>query len=197
MDKKDLIAKKSFKQFLKYGVHCVTIDDITGLCGVSKKTIYKYFDSKNDLLAYIADIQKNKLKKRLKNYPVKYPNAIISLNTFFKNINTVFSGNSPEILYELKKYYPTIYIEILKFKNAIILPFIKENINQGIKEGLYKNNLNIDELSKSYDAILNMIFMDYMLTNSKIERLQTIIFLNSFFLHRLVSIIGLKELKKL
>lgn len=197
MKKKDEIIDRSFKLFLQFGVQHITMDDVANECAISKKTIYKYFENKNDLLCHIIKFQAIELETNLKAYPKKFPNALTSLKSFFDNINAVFNKISPVFVKETKKFYPNIYIEILKLKNTIILPFIKENIKQGKKEKFYKSNLIDDELSKSYDTILNMIFMDYFFTGSKREQQQSITFLNNLFLHRLVSIKGLKELSKL
>jgi hypothetical protein len=173
------------------------MDDVANECGISKKTIYKHFENKNDLLHHAIENQVNKLEINLKTYPGKFPNAVISLKSFFDNITFAFNKISPAFVREIKKFYPNIYIEILKLKNTIILPFIKENINQGKKEKLYKNNLIDDEFSKSYNIILNMIFMNSFSTNSKEEQHQSIVFFNNLFLHRLVSIKGLNELNKI
>lgn len=193
-NKKVVIIEKSTELFLSYGVQHITMDDIANKCGISKKTIYKYFENKNDLLLYVVEIQEHKIKNTLKGFPEKYLNAIISLNMFFEFINSLFNSASPFIIKELKKYYPTIYIQLLKIKKAVILPFISENIKQGKRENLYKEKLNEYELSKSYDTILNIIFINYLSTNSNLDQQQAIGFLNHLFLHRLVSLKGLEIL---
>ncbi len=47
---KEVILKKTGDIFLKLGFKSVTMDDIASELGVSKKTIYKYFKNKEELV---------------------------------------------------------------------------------------------------------------------------------------------------
>ena len=47
---KEQIISKSKDMFLKLGFKSVTMDDIASEMGISKKTIYKYFSNKDDLI---------------------------------------------------------------------------------------------------------------------------------------------------
>tara|TARA_R110001583_G_scaffold83317_6_gene220245 strand:+ start:59 stop:682 length:624 start_codon:yes stop_codon:yes gene_type:complete len=195
-NKKVVLIEKSTELFLTYGIQHVSMDDIADKCGISKKTIYKFFENKNDLLLQIITIKIKKLKQILKIYPKKHSNSVKVLYTFFEDIKLIMNKISPILFIEIKKHYPNIFIEILKIKTYTLLPFISENIKQGKEEKLYKNNLKATDLCKSYDTMFNMIFMNYY-NNSKSEQQTSISFLNNLFLHRLVSTKGLEELNKL
>ena len=47
---KDHIVHKASELFLNYGFKSVTMDDIAQELGISKKTIYTYFNTKSDLV---------------------------------------------------------------------------------------------------------------------------------------------------
>ena len=47
---KETILKKAGEIFLKYGFKSVTMDDIANDLGISKKTIYKHFKNKVELV---------------------------------------------------------------------------------------------------------------------------------------------------
>ena len=49
METKDRILKGAEELFLKYGIKSITMDDIAKHLGVSKKTIYQYYSSKDQL----------------------------------------------------------------------------------------------------------------------------------------------------
>ena len=65
-NKKVVLIEKSTELFLAYGIQHVSMDDIADKCGISKKTIYKFFENKNDLLLHIITIKIKKLKQILK-----------------------------------------------------------------------------------------------------------------------------------
>ena len=48
---KDKIVEVALEQFLKHGIRSMTIKKLIGPMGISTKTVYKYFSSKEDLLA--------------------------------------------------------------------------------------------------------------------------------------------------
>ncbi|WP_298367120.1 helix-turn-helix domain-containing protein [uncultured Lutibacter sp.] len=48
--KKDLILQTALELFSEYGTQQTTMDAIANDCEISKKTIYKYFNNKSDLI---------------------------------------------------------------------------------------------------------------------------------------------------
>ena len=67
MDKdiKISILKSTIKVFNKKGLK-LTMDDVTDYMGISKKTIYKYFDSKEQIFEQIVDYIFDDIKRREK-----------------------------------------------------------------------------------------------------------------------------------
>lgn len=193
IDKGNIILKKSLELFFNYGVQHITMDDIAEKCNISKKTIYKYFDNKNDLLHQIIKLQVKELQDVICANKQKKTNALEELVLFFKYINNLSHTIVPAFGKELKKYHPAIFLETYKYKNTIILPFVIENIKKGKNEGLYNKNINAEEICDSFDNISKNFFSDVFLLDTNKASID---FLNSLFLHRLVSVKGLEILKK-
>ena len=63
--RKKMILEQSANMFFNYGIQHITMDDIAKKCGVSKKTIYKYFENKDDLLHQVIELQIKELKKEI------------------------------------------------------------------------------------------------------------------------------------
>jgi AcrR family transcriptional regulator len=55
LDIKDKILKESQVLFWKYGVKSVTMDDISKHLGISKKTIYQYFQEKDEIVCLVTE----------------------------------------------------------------------------------------------------------------------------------------------
>ncbi|WP_417874892.1 TetR/AcrR family transcriptional regulator [Xanthomarina gelatinilytica] len=194
MNTKNKIVEQSLKLFFNYGIQHITMDDIAEKCGVSKKTIYKYFENKDDLLHQIIELQVKELKEVINKNQLKKINALEELNLFFKYINGLSRNISATFGKELKKYHSSIFIKVIKYKKTIILPFVLQNIKKGKEEGLYKKNLNAEGICDSFDDISKVVFLDGFFNNSGTNK-NTLEFLHSLFLHRLVSVKGLKILK--
>jgi transcriptional regulator with XRE-family HTH domain len=191
LNKRNSIIEQSLALFFNFGIQHITMDDIAKKCGVSKKTIYKYFENKSDLLQAVIKLQVDELKEYLNEINSNSANSLEELHGFFKYVNSISHTISPSFTKELKKYHPDNYIEVFKYKNEIIVPFVIKNIDRGKHEGLYKSNLNAEEICDSFDNVSKIVFTENFLfdTNKR-----SIDFLNSLFLYRLVSIKGLEVL---
>ncbi|NIJ46394.1 AcrR family transcriptional regulator [Wenyingzhuangia heitensis] len=193
---KNHILKVSKALFFSFGIQNISMDDIANKCGVSKKTIYKHYENKSNLLSQTIVLQVEELKSNLTKTSAVSRNALEELHSFFKYINEISYVISPVYGKELKKFYPNKYMEVFQFKNEIIIPFVLQNIEKGIEEGLYKQELNIQETYESFDNISKIIFTSEASYSYQTNK-NAVAFLNSLFMYRLVSVTGLKLLNEL
>jgi hypothetical protein len=193
MNQKYTIIEKSSKLFLKNGVHVISMDDISSNCNISKKTIYKYFLNKDDLVNEVICYQIKEIELQLNICTINSLNSIIELNCFFNILKTFILTISPTFYKDLKTSYPNIYKKLLNFIESDIVPFLQQNILRGKKENFYKFDLKSKYLSQSYNLIYQILISDNFFKNIEKNK-GAIDFLNALYLHRLVSIKGLKFL---
>src|SRR6188768_2422393 len=63
METGEKILYKAYELFKRYGVRSVTMDEIAGQCGVSKKTVYQFFEDKDTLVESIMTAMIDKSQK--------------------------------------------------------------------------------------------------------------------------------------
>ena len=97
--RKKMILEQSANMFFNYGIQHITMDDIAKKCGVSKKTIYKYFENKDDLLHQVIELQIKELKKEI------FENKQIKIAENQKNIYTCSNLLDADKLYKNLFYY--------------------------------------------------------------------------------------------
>jgi hypothetical protein len=83
-------------------------------------------------------------------------NAIEELLMVSKLISQFLKDVNPSATYDLQKYYPEIWRNISRDRRDHIYQQISDNMKRGIKEGLYRNDLNIDIISHFYLFRLEM-----------------------------------------
>ena len=159
---KDTIIKVS-ELYLKYGIKSVTMDDVARELSISKKTLYQYFKDKDELVKKVIEYHVSFLHKEMQNLISKKVNAIEELLLVSKFTSQFLKQINPSVTYDLKKYYPEIWKNINLGQRDHIFCSIKENMKKGIKEGLYRKDLNIDiiahfylfriEMSQTFDLI--------------------------------------------
>ena len=146
------LLERSSVVFMKYGLKSVTMDDLCREIGVSKKTIYKYFEDKNDLVLTIIRFKVDMDKEACHAFTNSALNAIDELVNISRFVIEQFSNMNPSVFLDLRKHYPEAWKHMHDHKWEFVLNNIRENIIRGKKENLYRENLNPDIISRYYVA---------------------------------------------
>ena len=155
----DKIISASEKLFMTYGLKSISMDDIATSLGISKKTIYKHIISKDTLIRATL-LQYLKRDKRIVNQIVTdSENAIASIIEIGRHIINMSRRLKPTLVFDLKKYHKQNWNLIEEHHFDFIQEVIKQNIERGIEEGLYRDNLNPLIIAKLYVG-KNLIIAD-------------------------------------
>ena len=148
MDVKERIKEKAFEMFLKFGIRSVSMDEIAGQLGMSKKTLYQHFSEKNELVeaVVVEDIRHD--QEDCLNVCTKAGNAVEEVFLIIRFVMKQLREMNPMVLYDLQKFHPTAFSHFERHKEEFMLKMVKENMERGIKEELYREDLNIDILSR-------------------------------------------------
>ena len=143
METKNEIINAAEKLFFKYGISSISVDDITHELSISKKTFYENFTNKSELINQIAMGFLIKTDKVLDDIENKEDviDKIIALYTFllelFKICNATF-------IYDIKKYYPDIFIMFDEYKDNALKNLLIEFINKGKRDGVFVEDFEPD-----------------------------------------------------
>ena len=166
MEEKERILQQTETKFFRNGFYKTTRDEIAVELRMSKKTIYKFFPSKDDLVKAITKFFMNKMKNKILPVLNSDKNAIEKLGDLINVLAKASERISAERLEDLKKYYPSLWNEIDKFRTEMMFGNITKVIDQGKKEGLfvdYPTNIIMHVLVASVRSIVNP---DFILNNN-------------------------------
>ena len=124
------------------------MDDIAAMLGMSKKTLYLSFKSKDEL---VFSVVQNLIQKNHEFCNLALIGSQNAIDELFKNLeflNEIFQPLNPSILFDLKKHHKDSFELVEKFKNEFVLEKITANLKRGIAEGLFRDNINIDIVAK-------------------------------------------------
>jgi AcrR family transcriptional regulator len=151
MDEKKLcLLEKIAVLYNKYGIRSVTMDDIATELGISKKTIYEVFEDKNDMVKELILHQMRLMDKEFLETSNQKLNAIETLLSISDIITRYVTEISPSFNFDLMKYHPDAWKLMVEFKRERVFNHVKENLIIGIKEGLYRSDLNPDVIARLY-----------------------------------------------
>lgn len=151
---KDKIIKKATDMFLKLGFKSVTMDDIAGEMCISKKTIYKYFCNKEVLIEEGTSAMHNEVYKIIDEIVTKNYNAIEENFEIRKMFKEMFKSVNDSPIYQLKKHYPEIYSKMMASKLDDCNVMFRQNIEKGISQGLYRENLDVEKYIRFYYMLI-------------------------------------------
>lgn len=151
---KDKIISKAKEMFLKLGFKSITMDDIACEMCISKKTIYKYFSNKDVLIEESIQAVHKEVQTTLNKISEKNYNAIEENFEIKRMFREMFKSSESSPIYQLKKHYPEIYANVLSIQIGVCEECFRKNISKGIKEGLYRKNLDVENYVKFYYTLI-------------------------------------------
>lgn len=162
MEDQEKIIEHTEEKFFRDGFYKTTMDEIASELRMSKKTIYKYFPSKDELVYSIAKFFMNRMKSRIVPALQSDKNAIEKLGDLINILAKASEKISAVRMEELKRYYPSLWNEIDNFRTEMMFGNITKVIDQGKKEGLfvdYPTNIIMNILVASVRSIVNPDFI--------------------------------------
>ena len=151
------ILEKVGELYNKYGIKSVTMDDVARELGMSKKTLYQYIENKNDLVSKVLDYHLFEKDCSFKKISKKNLNAIEELLEVGVQIIKSIKDYNPSTEYDLKKYYPELFKKLHTVRKERMFESIIKNIQKGKKEGLFRDDLDEEIITKMQTSrFLNM-----------------------------------------
>lgn len=153
------ILKIATQQFLRHGLRNVSMDDISRMCGVSKKTLYKYFGDKENLIrkALVEFLEKQKVISDMAT--IESRNAIEAHCRMVQQLSIQMREFNSHVTFELRKYYPQLWELIEDFHKNHVRDFIRINLERGIREGLYDANVDRELTPAFYIALIRGVLL--------------------------------------
>lgn len=178
------IIELAGSKFLQLGIRNVSIDDICNELRISKKTFYKYFQQKEDLILSVlidgGEKVQDKMQKIYQNH-----NAIDALILIIKEIRKSENSRSQIFMHDLEKYYPEVYKKFSEKKSCSIKESFQKNLQRGIEEGYYRADLDIEMTAAFHSLYMKTTFEEMLKTYPKISQKRVI----DFFIDLIIRLI--------
>lgn len=147
MEVKDRILHKANELFFRYGVRSITMDEIATQCGMSKKTIYQFFEDKDALVAAVLDKEIENTQGRCMDTRNISENAIHEIFLAMEFVIQIFDSMHANVMFDLHKHHPDSYHKLEQHKSKFLYTVTKDNIERGQQEGLYRKEINAEILA--------------------------------------------------
>lgn len=136
-NEKEKIIISSVDLFIKKGFSKTSMDDIAQSLKMSKKTLYKYFTSKETLLeeTVFNFIETN--HQQIQKIINLNDNAVAKAYNLFNFLGMVLMNISENFLSDLKNYFPDLWKDIDRLRSKLLKENLTKIIDQGKAEGYF------------------------------------------------------------
>lgn len=138
---------KALEIFKQEGLR-LSLDELAEKMSISKKTLYNHFASKEDLHTACMQNMFDELNQKADLLTVPSKNAIEGMREAFSGLKTVFLQLSPLFISDLQRNYPNIVYSCHASDVDVFRVKIRENIEKGIKEGVYAPQPDVAFISR-------------------------------------------------
>jgi AcrR family transcriptional regulator len=195
-ENKDRILEKAADLFMRYGIRSITMDEIAGQLGISKKTIYQFFTDKDEMVEAVVDEEMKENEDACRQFKVNAEDAVHEIFLATENMQEMLKTMNPQLMYDLEKHHPGAFRRLKQYKYHFLYTMIKENLERGMKEEIYRTDLNPDITTRHRIETAFMIFNQDAFPQNKFPMNQTCLELALLFLHSISNARGKKLIDK-
>jgi AcrR family transcriptional regulator len=181
---------------MKHGLKSLTMDDIARELGMSKKTIYQVVDNKSDLIKLALQDYLDEERENLLLIQRRSDNSVDELIQMMEYFLTAVRDFNATSLNEMQKYYPESWDIYNDYRYNFILGRMRENLQNGISQGYYREGLNADIISRLYVAGVEMLVHQELFPVTKFSFVDIFREYLSYHLQGIVSAKGLKYMEE-
>jgi TetR/AcrR family transcriptional regulator, cholesterol catabolism regulator len=196
MEAQELILKKSFELFGRYGIRSVTMDEVASQCGVSKKTLYQHYADKDTLVYTIMAQMITQSERQCGVYQVKSENAVHEIFQSLDMLQEMFEGINPVMLYDLHKYHQSAYKKLEDHKNQFLYSITRKNLERGVSEGVFRPDFNIEIITLLHLYTITMTFEQELFKSQKFSLVEMQMEIMLHYVYGIATQKGVKLIEK-
>ncbi|MGE5432851.1 MAG: TetR/AcrR family transcriptional regulator [Syntrophomonadaceae bacterium] len=165
MEDKEKILVFSRDKFFREGFYKTSMDELARELKMSKKTIYKYYPSKENLIEEVVDNLTKEYSQKISQVLERNIDAVSKIQELLGILSSLFLKISDQWLKDMQYHTPHLWEKIDTFRTRMMYNNIGKIFLQGEKEGLFEERpveLLLVIFISSLRAIVNP---DFLLNN--------------------------------
>ncbi|MEG0795551.1 MAG: hypothetical protein RR397_03435 [Odoribacter sp.] len=156
MEKRYILAEKLRNYIAKYGINDLNEEHLRTV-ELSLEELRENFTDRRDIVKAILELERKCFEEIFNEYDFEGWNAIDIMLIISNEINKRFFSVSPSITIMFSELFPDVFEPHLQMRSDFIYEKIKINIEKGMQQGMYKNDISSEMIARMYIAKLNDI----------------------------------------
>lgn len=151
-----VLADKLRTYIARYGIKDFNEEHLKKV-GLSIKELKENFPDRQEMIKAILEYERKCFEEIFNEYNFEGWNAIDILLIVSNEINNRFFNVTPSVTVILSDIFPDIFQTHLQKRSDFIFEKMKINIEKGMQQGIYKNDVSSEMLARMFIAKLNDI----------------------------------------
>ncbi len=150
MNNREKLINVAKEKFIAFGSRHITMDEIAELLGISKKTIYAYFTSKEELII-------ESIKQLIIDFKTDITPVLNSDNSPLTKVVDIYEvvfdyvvKFKPSFIFGLKKYYSKAYETYKDLTKNVVTTDVMNLLEEAKKQGEIRLDVDLELFSKLY-----------------------------------------------
>ena len=139
---RERIISFAAERFFREGFSRISIEEIAADLGISKKTIYKHFANKDDLLSHVIRRMMNEAQEGLRRIVESDRNSIEKLAEVVAFLGQLIGRLGKPFQIDLQRHAPRLWTRVEEFRRLRITETFSRLVDQGITEGYVRPDIH-------------------------------------------------------
>lgn len=144
--------------FMRLGIKSLTMDDVARELGISKKTLYQFVESKDDLVNKVIESHLTEECARSEEVAKMAKDALDEMLIVIRENIGDMQRMKANIIFELQKYHRDAWEQVQEYQRGFLYKVVRDNLERGIREGYYRDDFDVDIVAKLHLAQSFAIF---------------------------------------
>jgi AcrR family transcriptional regulator len=138
----ELILQTAYRLFTTQGIQPFTMDEIASRMAISKKTLYRFFDSRHQLVQQVCNRVAENYNSSMEEVDSHKADTLQKVLGYMK-VNVHFcKKTSPVFFSDLQKHYPMQSAWLVNALGTITQQKVLHALEQGIIDGVFRGSLH-------------------------------------------------------
>lgn len=156
---RERILASSMKLFIEHGFKKLTVDEIASSIGLSKRTLYKYYSSKEDLLKATMEYRQKQIFEMVS--PIIHDNnlnTVEKITSIGEFVATELSEPPIKLLMDIEMAMPDLCKDFQEMRRENLLSEFGYLYQEGMDTGFFRKDMKVEIVVEMYYQLMeNMI----------------------------------------
>lgn len=146
-----------FNLFKKKGLG-LSMDSVASELGITKKTLYNNFGSKDEMYSAVATYFYDSLERKIKHEFVTERRTLMQMLLIAKIVSSEIKKLGDRFLADISKIGGVFPLQNHTDRTSFYSVLIKQNLEKGMEEGIYRGDINVEAVTLFYTSVIETFY---------------------------------------